>query len=147
MHQNKNSYVYSNMQTMLQKILQESRFTPNSNLEHVLFLQTQKRINTIMRIKFAYYFTIGAISSFSLAWYLHTLYIDLGNSGVYSYFNLILGEDMNTLFIISEETLYAIAESLPLMSMTLSLGLLFMVMFSANGVLISLQRKHIYNTN
>ncbi len=133
------------MQTKLQKLLNESRFTPHTDLENTLFVNVQKKIRIIMRIKLASYFTIGILSSISLVFYLNALYVDLSNSGAYNYLHLIVGEDVNTLLLISKEMLYAILESIPMMSITLSLGLLFMVMISINGVLVSLQRKFIYN--
>lgn len=133
------------MQTILQKILHEYKHTPNPDLEHVLFVRVQKRIQTVIRIQLISYYTIGIFSSISLVWYAHTLYNELSNSGVYTYLYLLIGEDITTLSLVSKEILYVIVESLPVMSMTLSLGLLFMFMISINGVLMSLQRGRVYN--
>ncbi len=134
------------MQTILQKMLQESRHAPNINLEHVLFVRLQKRIERAMKIRFISYCLIGIFSSISLVWYAYTLYGDLNNSGTYSYFRLFIEEDLATLSLVSKEILYAIVESLPIMSITLSLGFLFMVMVSINGILLSLQRRNMYTT-
>lgn len=133
------------MHNKLQKILHESRFVPNTNnLGNLLFVRLQKRIQFYARIRIASYLTIGIISGISLGIYAKYLYLDLNNSGVYSYFNLIIGEDISTLTFISKEMFYAIFESLPMMSMTLSLGLLFLVMISINGILLSLQKNTLY---
>lgn len=131
------------MHNMLQKILQESKFIPNTkNLEDLLFARLQKRIQLKSRVAFVSYSLIGILSGISLSIYIKNLLIDFNNSGVYSYFHLIIGEDLNTLLLFSKEILYAFFESLPMMSLTVSLGLLFVVMISINGMITSLQRGH-----
>ena len=133
------------MQSKWQKILSESRFIPeNQNLETLLFIKLQKRIMFINRIKLFSYLIISFISAISLFIYAKSLYVELANSSVYSYFNLIMGEDLSTLSVIFKDVIYALFESLPIMSMTLSFGILFVLMFSFNGILLSLRNGFVF---
>jgi hypothetical protein len=131
------------MHTMLQKIVQESKFTPNThNLENLLFQKLQNKIQLKNRIILSAYVAMSSLSSILLCVCATYLYIDMSNSQLSGYFNLIIGEDLQTLATISKEILYVLFESLPMMSLTLTLGLLFMVMVSVNGILSSLQKNH-----
>lgn len=133
------------MQQSLQNILQESRHTPHDNhLEEVLFVRIQKKVQYISRVKTLLYGLVGIFSSISLYLYAHSVLSEIANSGAYGYFHLILDEDMSTVFFVIKEMLYAIVESLPIMSMTLSLGLLFILMISIEGVLVSSRTRFMY---
>lgn len=132
------------MQDKLQKILSESRLIPNDNLESILFVRLQKRIKLINRIKFVSYLTTSLASIIFMVVYSKYVYSDLYNSGAYSYFHLILSEDLNTLSLFWKEITYALFESLPMMSMTLSFGILFVFMFSFNGILLSLRKSLLF---
>lgn len=129
------------MQDILQKLLTESKFIPlTKNLENVLFVKLQKKIRLHNRLIFTSYLTVGILSSFLLIIFASYIYTDLSNSGVYSYVHLIISEDINTLSLLSKEILYAILESLPMMNMTLTFGLMFMFTISFNGILLSLRK-------
>ena len=129
------------MQSKLQKILSESRYVPeNKNLEAFLFVKIQKRIKMIHQIRSFSYFMASFTSAVALFTYIKSVHAELFNSSVYSYFNLIISEDLSTLTFISKEIMYALVESLPVMSMTLSFGILFLFMFSLNGMLLSLRK-------
>jgi hypothetical protein len=133
------------MQTILQKTLQESKHIPKTNnLEEFLFVSVQKSIEKNIRIKFFSYTTMGFVSSLLLYTYSSSFYNDLASSGFYDYIRLIVSEDLSTLALSSKELVYAIFESLPMMEITLSLGLLFTVMVSVNGVLTSLKRNQLH---
>lgn len=133
------------MQTILQKTLQESKHIPKTNnLEGFLFVRVQRSIEKNIRIKFFSYTAMGFISSLLLYTYSNSFYKDLASSGVYDYIRLIVSEDLSTLALSSKELLYAIFESLPMMEITLSLGLLFTVMISVNGALISLKKNQVH---
>lgn len=133
------------MQQSLQNILRESRHIPHDNhLEEVLFVRIQKKVQYISRIKTIAYGLVGIFSSISLYLYANSVLTEITNSGAYGYFHLILGEDMSTVFFVMKEMLYAIVESLPIMSMTLSLGLLFILMISIEGILVSSRIRFMY---
>lgn len=133
------------MQDKLQKILSESKFFPsNKDLEVFLLVRLQKRIRLINQIKFISYLTVSVVSVSVLFVVVKSLYNDLNNSGVYNYFHLIVSEDLSTLASFSKELIYTLVESLPVMSMTLSFGILFVFMFSFNGVLLSLRKSLLF---
>ena len=130
------------MHTMLQKILKEKEFTsPIENIEDLLFTKIQKKIQAQARIMLLSYLVIGFVSTLFLYMYIKYLYIDLNNSNLYGYIHLIFQEDLQTLSTLSKEILYALFEALPIMNLTLTLGFLFMVMLSINGIIVSLQKN------
>ena len=135
------------MHNMLQKILSEEKFTsPIKNIEHLLFTKIQRKIQQQARVMFLSYILIGFVSATFLYVYIKYLYIDLNNSNLYGYFDLIFQEDLQTLSTFSKEILYALFESLPIMSLTLTLSFLFMVTFSINGIIVSLQKNRFLST-
>lgn len=125
------------MQDKWQKIFSESRFIPNNNLENLLLLRLQKRIKLINQIKFISYLTTNVTSVIFLFISAKFVYNDLYNSGALNYFHLIISEDLSTIALLWKDITYALFESLPVMSITLALGLIFMFMVSLNGVLLS----------
>jgi hypothetical protein len=130
------------MQDKLRGILNESRLTPsNHNLEHLLFVRLQKRIKRNEQINFITYSMASFVSAMLLFISVKYLYSDLYDSPVFGYAQLIFSEDLNTIAYFSREIIYALAESLPVASMTISLGLLFAFMVSINKTLISLYER------
>lgn len=133
------------MQTLLQKILSELQFIPSTNnLENVLFIKLQKRIQRQSRIIFSSYLITGTVSAILVCIYAKYLILVLNNSGLYGYLHVIFGEDLQTLSLFSKEIIYVIFESLPTMSLTLMLGLLFVTMVSVKGAVTSLQENRLW---
>lgn len=133
------------MQTLLQKILSELQFIPSTNnLENVLFIKLQKRIQRQSRIIFSSYLITGTVSAILVCIYAKYLILVLNNSGLYGYLHVIFGEDLQTLSLFSKEIIYVIFESLPTMSLTLMLGLLFVTMISVKGAVTSLQENRLW---
>lgn len=133
------------MQTLLQKILSELQFIPSTNnLESLLFIKLQKRIQRQSRIIFSSYLITGTVSAILVCIYAKYLILVLNNSGLYGYLHVIFGEDLQTLSLFSKEIIYVIFESLPTMSLTLMLGLLFVTMISVKGAVTSLQENRLW---
>lgn len=133
------------MQHTWQKIIAESRLVSDTNnLEGLLFARIQKRIRLINTVRLISYVTASLISIVLLFICTKYMFNDFYNSGTYSYFHLIVSEDTNTLALFSKEILYALIESLPIMSMTLSFGLLFAFMVSLNGIILSLRKNFVF---
>lgn len=133
------------MQTLLQKILSELQFIPSTNnLESLLFIKLQKRIQRQSRIIFSSYLITGTVSAILVCIYAKYLILVLNNSGLYGYLHVIFGEDLQTLSLFSKEIIYVIFESLPTMSLTLMLGLLFVTMVSVKGAVTSLQENRLW---
>ena len=129
------------MQDRFQKILNESKVLPDNNLVDVIFAKLQKRIRLVRQIRLSIY-TLGTII-FGTAMFVSvkSLYVDLYNSSLLDYVYLIFSEDLNTLAFISKEILYAFLESIPLVSLMLSLGVLFMFAVLFNGILLSFRKE------
>lgn len=129
------------MHDKLQKMIIESRFTPSKqNLEELLFLRLEKKIQQKNKIMFTSYLAIGIISTLFASLYAKYFFLDLSNSGVFSYLHLIITEDVETLRLLSKELVYAFFESLPVMSLMLVFGLLFIITLSVGGIMNSLQK-------
>lgn len=135
------------MHTMLQKILKEKEFTsPIENIGNLLFTKIQRKIQLQTRILLLSYTVVGFVSAAFLFMYIKYLFIDLNNSNLYGYIHFIFQEDLQTLSTFSKEIIYALFESLPITSITLTLGLLFMIMLSINGIIVSLQKNRFLTT-
>lgn len=135
------------MHTMLQKNLQELAKTPKrNNLEDFVFMRVQEKLEKMRKVMLSFYAGMIVSSSVFIFFSLQYLITDLAHSGTFNYFKLLISEDTQTLRLFSQELLYAIFESLPMMSLLLTLGLLFMLMLSINGIISSLQKHRIaYN--
>ncbi len=129
------------MQDRFQKILNESKVLPDNNLVDVIFAKLQKRIRFVRQIRLSIY-SLGTII-FGTAMFvsIKSLYVDLYNSSLFDYVYLIFSEDLNTLAFISKEILYAFLESIPLVSLMFSLGVLFMFAVLFNGILLSFRKE------
>lgn len=133
------------MQNLLQKKLYESRVSPkNQSLENLLIIKLQEKIQFHNKVMFWSYSLTGVFSFVSLFIYVSRLYTELGNSSVYSYFNLIVSEDLSTLMSISKEIVYALFESIPIMSITFALMFLCIAIVSFVGAVSSLQKSFLF---
>ena len=129
------------MQDRFQKILNESKVLPDNNLVDVIFAKLQKRIRFVRQIRLSMYSLGTIIFVIALFISVKSLYVDLYNSSLFDYVYLIFSEDLNTLAFISKEILYAFLESIPLVSLMLSLGVLFMFAVLFNGILLSFRKE------
>lgn len=125
------------MENILKRILRESRFLPNNrNLEGILFSAIEQKLRFLHRIKLFSYGAIGISATVLLA--LQGIYTYAGtfSSPKYNLLQTLLSEDLGTLFMFWKEILYLVLESIPVMSICITLGLLLMAIVSLRNSLL-----------
>jgi hypothetical protein len=105
--------------------IREEKSDLASNIWHKIVMRDRR----IVRLKLYTFLLIGLTSLIGLipAWQI--LSGDLARSGLYEYFSLIFSNG-NSIVSYWKELTFSIAESLPTMSIALSLSLIFILFFS-----------------
>ena len=130
MHQNGFSSVYiRDMEKELTKAFHKAKYEEKSDLALNIWYNIVVQDKRTTRLKLWAFSFVGATSLIGLvpAWKL--LSGDLAQSGLYEYFSLIFSNG-NSIFSYWKELILSIAESLPIMSIILSLSLVFVFFLS-----------------
>ncbi len=141
-HQNLLLNVYKrNMEKELKKAFQKAKFEENSNLASNIWQNIIIRNRRIARLKLWTFSLTGLISLSGIIPAWKALLSDLAQSGFYEYLSLIFSND-GSFFHYSKEIMLSIAESIPTMSIIMSLSLVFVLFLSLKHV-----TKQIINNN
>ncbi|MFZ1019878.1 MAG: hypothetical protein WAN61_02725 [Minisyncoccia bacterium] len=113
----------------LTEIFQKAKYEPDSNLAPVIWRKIIARDKYRTQIKMWAFAFAGSTSLLGLIWAVKTLFTNLAQSGFYEYFSLIFS-DSGVLVSFWKELVFSLAETLPIVSITLTLCLLFVCFLS-----------------
>ncbi len=130
------------MQGKLQKILSESRIITTLNLNGLILQRVERKIKHIMRVRFYFYSLASVLSVVALYNTLPIIYSEITSSWVGNVIVLIFSESVTNLSVIWKDILYMLIESLPVMSLMILCGIMFVFTLSVREALI--YRKKIY---
>ena len=117
------------MEKELKKAFHKARYEEKSNLNLYIWQNIVIRNKRIARIKLWAFSFVGLASLAGLIPAWKTLSSDLAQSGLYEYFSLMFSNG-GSIFSYWKELILSIAESLPTMSIILSLSLVFILFLS-----------------
>jgi hypothetical protein len=129
------------MQDKLTKIFKQAKYEVDDTLASNVWLAVVAHDKHVAKIKFWAFTSLGLASLAGLIPAFKILSTDLGQSGFYEYFSLIFS-DGGSIVSFWKELVFSIAESLPVMSIVLSLCLMFVFFLS-----IKYATKQIINNN
>jgi hypothetical protein len=122
------------MENRLTKILKSASYKPTSSLNEDIWCTIVKRNKYIARLKLILFSIIGAISIAGLIPAIKALSSDVSASGLFDYLSLAFSSG-SSVFSYWKEFSLSIVESLPLMSIMLSLTFLFILCISIKHIL------------
>ncbi len=117
------------MEKELIKVFHKAKYEEGSGLALNIWQKIVMRDRRIARLKLWAFSSIGLVSLIGLIPAGKSLFNDLGQSGLYEYFSLLFSSG-NSIFSYWKELALSIAESLPIMSIILSLTLVFILFLS-----------------
>jgi hypothetical protein len=117
------------MEQKLTKIFQRAKYEPVPNLSISIWRVITKKERKMARLKLWAFILAGVVSLGGLVPALALLTRDFVQSGFYEYFSLIFS-DSGSIFSYWKELVFSLAESLPTMSIILSLTLIFIFLLS-----------------
>lgn len=129
------------MDIKLTKIFQKAKYEENSILAQNIWLTIIKREKRNTRIKLWIFASMSITSIAGLLPVVKILLNDLSQSGFYEYASLLFS-DGGTILSYWKEFAFSLAESLPAMSIILSLSLIFILILSLKNFI-----KQIINNN
>jgi hypothetical protein len=129
------------MQDKLVKIFQKAKYEPESDLSENIWRKIITRDKKMTQIKLWAFSFFGLISLAGLVPALKVLTSDLTQSGFSEYFSLIFS-DTGVILSSWKELFFSLAESLPIVSITATLLLLFVCFLSLRYLM-----KQIKNNN
>ncbi|MFA6257569.1 MAG: hypothetical protein WC671_00985 [Candidatus Paceibacterota bacterium] len=129
------------MQNKLTKIFQKAKYEGNSDLTQDIWHTIIKREKRDTKIKFWAFASMGFTSFVGLVPAVKILINDFTQSGFYDYFSLLFSNS-EVVFSYWKELGFSLAESLPTMSITLTLSLVFILILSLKNL-----TKQIINNN
>ncbi len=129
------------MEENLKNVFQSTKYEPNIELKDKIWrsIALRNKRNTYLKMGFFSFFGIGSL--LGLIPMLKILFSDFTQSGFYEYLSLVFSSK-GQFFSYWRELVYSLAESLPTMSIILSLALLFIFFLSLYYIL-----KQIINNN
>ena len=130
------------MQDKLQKILNESKIVPIEGFSNLMFQRVERKIKLIMRVRFYFYSTVSVLSVVSLYSALPVIYLEITSSWVGNVMSLIFSESITSLSVIWKDVAYMLIESVPVMSLMILCGVIFVFTLSIREALI--YKKKIY---
>jgi len=117
------------MQDRLTKAFQKARYEEDSNLTQEVWRAIVLHDKCIARVKLWAFSAVGFFSLAGLVPTFKVLSTDLAQSGFYEYFSLIFS-DSGLILSIWREFVFSLIESLPVLSIILSLTLIFIFFLS-----------------
>ena len=117
------------MRENLKRAFLKASYQPEAGLADDLWQTIEKRKNRSAHFKLTILSITGGASISGLASTLKILSGDLAQSGFYEYFSLIFS-DSRLMLAYWKELAFSLAESLPIMSMIISLSLIFILFLS-----------------
>ena len=133
------------MQSKLTKIFKNAKYEPEPDLAFSVLYTIFKKEKSSTRIKLwslsfvLFLSTIGLIPAFEI------LLNNLAHSGFYEYFSLIFS-DSKLIFSYWKELIFSIAQSLPVMSIVLSLSLIFVFFLSLKYAMRQINKGHLISS-
>ena len=117
------------MQDGLTKVFQKAKYKEDSLLAQNVWQAIVLHDKCIARVKLWAFSVVGFSSFIGLVPAFKILSTDLAQSGFYEYFSLAFSDGLSYLSYWKEFS-FSLAESLPIMSITLSLSLVFILFLS-----------------
>lgn len=133
------------MQEKLTKIFQKVKYESDPNLALHIWRAIVVRDKYMARLKLWAFALVGFISFVGLVPALKTLSGDLAQSGFYEYFSLIFS-DGGSVLSYWKELVFSLAESLPTVSIILTLSLLFICFLSLRYLMKQISKSQLINS-
>lgn len=128
------------MEQDLQKLFKKAVYHPDCRLsDDVCRAILAKRKKLIIRNMFGY-LGLGALSLFGSVFFVRDLIVESSKLGFYKYFSLIFS-DGGVIATYWREYILTLVDSLPVMSLVLSLALLFVLFISLKKVFSEMRGK------
>jgi hypothetical protein len=121
------------MQNKLTTILKQAKYWPARDLKQKVWNTIVKRNKRITQIKLWVFSLTGIASLIGIIPAFKIMLTDLTQSGFYEYLSLAFSNS-NVIPAYSKELLLSISESLPTMSIILSLSLIFILFLSLKNI-------------
>lgn len=112
------------MDEKLRKLFLEQTYAPEAELKNKAWQAIVRREKRINNFKLWFFSSISFLSTVGLYSMLQILFHDLAQSGIYQYISLAFS-DTGSVVTFWKEFAFSIADALPIVSITLSLSLLF----------------------
>jgi hypothetical protein len=133
------------MRHKLTAIFQKVKYESDPNLTERVWHTIVMCDKHITRLKLWAFALIGFTSLVGLAPALRTLLSDLAQSGFYEYFSLIFS-DSELILSYWKELFFSLAESLPTISIILTLSLLFICFLSLRYLMKQISKGHLISS-
>jgi len=117
------------MEKDLIKIFNKAKYVENENLVESIWQKIILRNKRIIRVKIFMFSLLGITSIIGIIPAFKAMLSDLTQSGVYEYVSLAFSNN-GVIFSYWKEILLSVAEALPVMSIILSLSLVFVLFLS-----------------
>lgn len=131
------------MRENLKNLLQKAKYENNSNLAENVWNKLIIRNKKIARIKLTIYTSIELISVTGLIKATQKLLTDLSGSGFYEYLSILFSNG-TSIFSYWKELTYSLLESLPASGITMSLGLVFIMIIGFKFIINQIIKGQIY---
>ena len=133
------------MHQKLTKIFQKVKYESNINLAENVWQAIVLHDKCIVRVKLWAFSVIGFVSLVGLVPAFKTLSSDLAQSGFYEYLSLVFS---NSGSVVSywKELVFSLAESLPAMSVILTLSLVFVFFLSLKYLMKQIGKGRLINS-
>ena len=133
------------MHQKLTKIFQKVKYESNINLAENVWQAIVLHDKCIVRVKLWAFSIIGFASLVGLVPAFKALSSDFVQSGFYEYFSLIFS-DSGLIFSYWKELFFSLAESLPTISIILTLSLLFICFLSLRYLMKQISKGRLINS-
>jgi hypothetical protein len=130
------------MQDKLTKIFQRAKYESAPGLASYIWRKLLIRNKHIAQFKLSVYAVVTLISFGGLVPAFKTLAADFTQSGFYEYFSLIFSSS-GSIFYYWKELVFSLAESLPVMSIVLTLSLVFICFFSLRHFMKQIDKRQL----
>ncbi len=130
------------LQQKLTDIFQKARCEPEGALSHQIWQVIAAREKRNTQIKVWVFASAGIASFAALLPVLKILYSDLSQSGLYEYFSLLFAG--GSILSYWKEIVLSVVESLPVLSMVLTLSLIFICFLSMRYLVRQFGRNNYY---
>ena len=117
----------------LGELIKNIAVEPETGINERIFKSITKKERQLYQLKLATFSVIGISSLATLVPIIKILINDFTNSGLYEYSSLIFS-NTESMFTLGKEYLLIIAESMPILSITLTLSVLFIFILSIKKI-------------
>jgi hypothetical protein len=130
------------MTKSLENILKKAICEPEIDLEEKILSCINRRNNKINNFKIYFFYILGFLSIISIVPAINLLISDFTSSGLYEY-SILIFSNTETVFSMGKEYLLILLESLPILSLIITLSITFLLLISIKNITKRISRNQL----